>query len=182
MSDSDSDESQRSWTSRLKCRKKSLSEEKNTRVQEIFEKLKAQPGYKYTGPWYCLLMLIITQVIIWASSKLLFSAIQGYAHGIRKSGSTEVVSTAVTTLATSLVALKPCCESSCATAGLSTPPQHTSRSPVMTLVKAGQLKTTYINQIKELYSLVEIGALTTEQYKMLLDSVLQKMDKLNPRI
>lgn len=112
---------------------------------------------------------------------------QGRAHGVRKSGSSDVLTTAVTTLATSLAAAlqPPCSESSNNSAhkstGSSTPPQHESRSPVITPVRAAQLKTTYITQIKELHSLVEIGALTPEQYEDQRDSILQQMDRLNPR-
>lgn len=189
-SDSDSDGTQRSSTSRLKRRKRSLYEEKNARVQEIFEKLKVRHGDKYTGPQYRLWAeaIDVNQHSSYDEHPQgsFFSAMQGRAHGIRKSGSSDVLSTAVTTLATSLAAaLQPRGESSsiCSTAsGSSTPPQHKPRSPVITPVRAAQLKTTYINQIKELHSLVEIGALTTEQYEVQRDSILQQMDKLNPKI
>ena len=112
---------------------------------------------------------------------------QGRAHGVRKSGSSDVLTTAVTTLATSLAAAlqPPCSESSNnsahKSAGSSTPPQRESRSPLITPVRAAQLKMTYITQIKELHSLVEIGALTPEQYEDQRDSILQQMDRLNPR-
>ena len=112
---------------------------------------------------------------------------QGRAHGVRKSGSSDVLTTAVTTLATSLAAAlqPPCSESSNSSAhksaGSSTPPQRISGSPVITPVRAAQLKTTYITQIKELHSLVEIGALIPEQYEDQWDSILQQMDKRNPR-
>lgn len=46
---------------------------------------------------------------------------------------------------------------------------------------AAQLKTTYVIQIKELPSFVEIGGLTQEQYEQ-RDSILQQMVKLNPKI
>ena len=105
-------------------------------------------------------------------------------HGVRKSGSSNVLTTAVTTLATSLAAaLQPHGESSHENAaGSSTPPQHTPRSSAITPVRAAQLKTTYINQIKELYALVEIGALTMEQYEVQRASILQQMNDLNPRV
>ena len=51
-SDSDSEGTQKNSSSTLKRRRKSLSEEKNARVWEIFQKLKAQQGDKYTGPQY----------------------------------------------------------------------------------------------------------------------------------
>ena len=107
---------------------------------------------------------------------------QGRAHGVRKSGSSDVLTTAVTTLAISLAAAlqPPCSESSNnsahKSAGSSTPPQRESRSPVITPVRAA-----YITQIKELHSLVEIGALTPEQYEDQWDSILQQMDRLNPQ-
>ena len=50
-SDSDSDRTRQNSSSTLK-RRKFLSEEKNPRFQEIFQKLKAQHGDKYTGPQY----------------------------------------------------------------------------------------------------------------------------------
>ena len=97
-----------------------------------------------------------------------FSAMQGHAHGVRKSGSSDVLTTAVTILATSLAAAlqPPCSESSNnsphKSAGSSTPPQHDSISPVITPVRAVQLKMTCITQIKELHS---YGALTQAQYE-----------------
>ena len=112
---------------------------------------------------------------------------QGRAHGVRKSGSSDILTTAVTTLTTSLAAAlqPPCSESSHnsahKSAGSPTPPQHESRSRVITPVRAAQLKMTYITQIKKLHSLVEIGALTPEQYEEQRDSTLQQMDRLNPR-
>ena len=60
-------------------------------------------------------------------------------------------------------------------AGSSTP-KHKSRSPIITPVRAAQLKTTYITQIKELHSLVEIGALTPEQYEDQRDPILHWTD------
>ena len=89
---------------------------------------------------------------------------QGHAHGVRSS---NVLTTAVTRLATSLAAaLQPYGESSHENAaGSSTPPQHTPTSPAITPVRAAQLNITYIKQIKELHTLVEIGALTMEQYE-----------------
>lgn len=104
---------------------------------------------------------------------------QGRAHGVHvqsKKSDANVLSTAVTTLATSLAAaLQPCDASK--NAGSSTPPQSRSTTPV----RAAQLKTTYISQIKELHSLVEIGALTSEQYNSQRDSILTLMDELNPK-
>ena len=102
-------------------------------------------------------------------------------------GSSDVLTTAVTTLATSLaVALQPSCSESSnssdhKSAGLSTPPHHKSGSPVITPVRATQLKTTYITQIKELHSLLEIEAVTPEWYEEQRDSIIQQMDKLNPK-
>ena len=53
QSDLDNDEeSQKGLRSKSKRQKGSLSEEKNARVQEIFEKLKAKHGDTYTGPQY----------------------------------------------------------------------------------------------------------------------------------
>lgn len=48
----------------------------------------------------------------------------------------------------------------------------------MTPVRAAQLKTTYIDHIKELHSLVEIEAVALDQYEEQRDSVLQQMDEL----
>ena len=190
-SDSDSDGTQKNSSSTLKRRRKSLSEEKNACVQEIFQKLKTQHGDKYTGPQYRLWAeaIDVNQHSSYNEHPQgsFFSAMQGRAHGVRKSGSSDVLTTAVTTLATSLAAAlqPPCSESSNnsahKSAGSSTPPQRESRSPVITPVRAAQLKTTYITQIKELHSLVEIGALTPEQYEDQQDSILQQMDRLNPR-
>ena len=107
-----------------------------------------------------------------------FSAMQGRTHGVRKSGSSDVLTTAVTTIATSPAAALQHGESSSGAsnhknAGSSTPPQLKSGgSPVVTPVRAAQLKTTNITQIKELHSLVEIGALTTEQFEVQRDSIL----------
>ena len=140
----------------IKCRRKSLSEEKNAHVQEIFQKLNAQHGDKYTGPQY---RLWAEAINVNQNSSYdehpqgsFFSAMQGRAHGVRKSGSSDVLTTAVTTLATSLAAAlqPPCSESSNSSAhksaGSSTPPQRISGSPVITPVRAAQLKTTYIHR------------------------------------
>ncbi len=96
QSDSDSDETPKT---EVKRQKKSLSEEKNVCIQEIFEKLKAQHGDKYTGP----------QNHLWAEDVdvnqhssynenpqgSFCSAMQGCAHDVRKSGSSNVLTTAV---------------------------------------------------------------------------------------
>ncbi len=133
--------------------KVALSEKKNARVQKIFEKLKEKHGDTYTGPQYRL----------WAEAKQhssydehpqgsYFSAMQGRAHGVRKSSSSNELTTAVTALATSLAAaLQPRGESSKSeekATGTSTPPQLKSKSPVYTPIRTAQLKTTYINQIR----------------------------------
>ncbi len=129
QSDSDNDETPKTKSKR---QKKSLSEEKNARVQEIFEKLKAQHDGKYTGPQYHLRAeaIDVNQHSSYdehpqGSS---FSAMQGRAHDVWKSGSSDVLTTAVTTLATSLAAaLQPRGEPPSTTpcenaAGSSTPP------------------------------------------------------------
>ena len=190
-SDSDSDGTQKNSSSTLKRRRKSLSEEKNACVQEIFQKLKAQHGDKYTGPQYRLWAEAIDvnqhQVMMNIPKALSFLLCKNVLTVLKKSGSSDVLTTAVTTLATSLAAAlqPPCSESSNGSAhksaGSSTPPQRISGSPIITPVRAAQLKTTYISQLKELHSLVEIGALTPEQYEDQRDSNLQQMSKLNPQ-
>ncbi len=139
QTNSHSDETPRGSSASTKRRKTSLLEEKNARVQESFEKLKAQHGSKYTGPQYRL----------WAEAMDVgqhssydeppqgsyFSVLQGKAHGVRKDGSNDVLTTAVSSLATSLAAaLEPRHASSENAADLSTPPQAKSRSPVITPV------------------------------------------------
>ena len=60
-----------------------------------------------------LLMLTNIQVTMNIPKALFFSAMQGRAHRVRKSGSSDVLTTAVTTLATSLAAaLQPPCSDS----------------------------------------------------------------------
>ena len=77
-----------------------MSEEKNACVQEIFQKLKAQHGDKYTGPQYGLWAeaIDVNQHSSYNEHPqgYFFSAMQGCAHSVRKSGSSDVLTTAVT--------------------------------------------------------------------------------------
>ena len=49
---------------------------------------------------------------------------------------------------------------------------------VLTPVRAAELKTTYISQIKALHSLFEAGAITDEDFKKQKTSILDLMDQL----
>ena len=166
-------------------KRKSSHEDKMARVQEIFDKLKNKHGGKYTGPQY---RLWAEAIDVNQHSSLdeppqgsFFSNIQGRTHGVKKSDTSDVLTTAVSTLATSLAAaLQP--HSNDNTARPSTPPPHNhSSSSVITPIRAAELKTTYIAQIKELHSLAELGAITTHQYEEQRDCILKQMDRLNPK-
>lgn len=164
---------------------KSSHEDKMARVQEIFDKLKNKHGGKYTGPQY---RLWAEAIDVNQHSSLdephqgsFFSNIQGRTHGVKKSDTSDVLTTAVSTLATSLAAaLQP--HSNDNAARPSTPPHHNhSSSSVITPIRAAELKTTYIAQIKELHSLAELGGITTHQYEEQRDCILKQMDRLNPK-
>ena len=58
-----------------------------------------------------------------------------------------------------------------------TPSANTSTC--ITPVKAAELKSTYIKQIRELHSLVEIGAISDEDFKKQKDVILYQMDNLH---
>jgi len=57
--------------------------------------------------------------------------------------------------------------------------QQSSAEIVLTPGKTAQLRSTYIQQIKDLHSLVDIGAISNEHFVKQRDVLLQQMDKLN---
>ena len=57
--------------------------------------------------------------------------------------------------------------------------QPSNSEIVPTPGKTAQLRSTYIQQIKDLHSLVDIGAITNEHFVKQRDILLQQMDKLN---
>ena len=67
----------------------------------------------------------------------------------------------------------------------STPPASSAsnasvtQQATLTPGKVANLRSTYIQQIKELHSLLEIGAITEEHHMKQRDTLLQQMDKLN---
>lgn len=61
----------------------------------------------------------------------------------------------------------------------STPPKQLNVRTCITPVKAAELKSTYIKQIKELHSLIEIGAISSDDFKKQRDIILEQMNKLN---
>lgn len=67
--------------------------------------------------------------------------------------------------------------------GASTPPASSANTAsvkaTLTPGKIANLRSTYIQQIKELHSLWEIGAITKEHYLKQRDILLQQMEKLN---
>ena len=133
-------------------RKKSLVEEKRERVQGIFEDLKGLHQTKYTAPQYRL----------WAEAIDIGQHVSRETPPLgtmfQRCGATPVwsskneLSEAFTELAKSV---------SSAIGGKRTPPnqsppkEHRSITPA----KAAALKTTYINQIKDLHDLFESGAI-----------------------
>ena len=63
----------------------------------------------------------------------------------------------------------------------SSPPrsQQANAELVLTPGKTAQLRSTYIQQIKDLHSLVDVGAISNEQFVKQRDVLFQQMDKLN---
>ncbi len=57
--------------------------------------------------------------------------------------------------------------------------QQSSAEITLTPGKTAQLRSTYIQQIKDLHSLVDIGAISNEHFVKQRDILLQQMDKLN---
>ena len=67
----------------------------------------------------------------------------------------------------------------CTTSQATPPKSALSTETVLTPIKISQLRSTYIQQIKELHSLLELGAIDNDHFTKQRDVLLQQMDKLN---
>ena len=152
VSDSESDEEAQKASSKPQKKKKlSRHEEKLERVDELVDELKSKHGTLYTNIHYR----------VWAETidSGRHSCVDSPPRGkfFKSQGRKDTKSSP------------------------STPP----RSPqprseiILTPGKTAQLRSTYIQQIKDLHSLVDIGAISNEDFVKQRDTLLQQMDKLN---
>ena len=137
-----------------KKRKKSLVEEKRERVQKLVDELKAKHEGQFSGPQYQL----------WAE------VIDVHQHD---SMETPPLGTMFKKQASSV----PCGQKMSATAIASVVQDipQSSCSHTLTPIQATGLKTNYIQQIKELYQLLEMGALDENDFATQKSKILRMM-------
>lgn len=153
------------------AKKKKLIEEKRERVQEIFEELKTRHKSNYNAPQYRLWAEAINiGQHVSRETPPLGTMFQRCGVPVQGRSSKNELSEAFTALAKTVTN---------AIAGKQTPPnQSPPREHSITPAKAAALKTTYINQIKDLHSLLESGAITESDYQKQRDVVLAQMANL----
>ncbi len=152
LSDSESDEEAAKKNAKPRNKKKlSKYEEKLERVDEMVDELKSKHGTAYTNIQY----RVWAETIDTGRHRSVDSPPRGTFF--KSQGRKDT---------------KP---------SHSPPPtsQQTSAESILTPGKSAQLRSTYIQQIKDLHSLVDIGAISNEHFIKQRDILLQQMDKLN---
>ena len=135
-------------------KKKTAYEQKLERIDDIVDKLREKHGSRFTS----------LQYRVWAET-----VNAGRHDGMESPPRGSFFRQSMK--AAKAVSASPKRDSECPT----NPPSTTCITPI----KAAELKSTYIKQIKELYSLFEIGALSSEDFQQQKSAILVQMDGLH---
>ena len=151
-----------------KKKKTSAIEEKNQRVQELIRSIQDKHGDKFTKIQYRLWAEMIDvgthKSLDEAPSVPMFTS-----KGGRQTQSSTLTN-AFTNMASSIAS---------ALSNNQTPTK--SSSTTSSPVRVVQMRSQYIQQLKDLHSLFEAGALTEQEYAEEKDSILAQLKKMTPR-
>ena len=159
----------------LKKKKKvSAIDEKNQRIEDIMQSIQAKHGDKFTKIQYRLW----AEMVDVGTHKSLEEAPSVPMFG-RKGGrqtQASALTHAITNMATSFV-------SAAMSAGNTTPTKSSSAGPSSSSspVRVAQLRSQYIQQLKDLHALYEAGALNEQEYTEEKELVLGQLKSMTPR-
>ena len=153
-----------------KKKKTSAIEEKNQRVQELIRSIQDKHGEKFTKIQYRLWAEMIDvgthKSLDEAPSVPMFTS-----KGGRQTPSSTLTN-AFTNMASSIAS---------ALSNNQTPTKSSSTGSSSSPVRVVQMRSQYIQQLKDLHSLFEAGALSEQEYAEEKDSILAQLKKMTPR-
>lgn len=152
-----------------KKKKMSAIEEKNQRVQELIRSIQDKHGEKFTKIQYRLW----AEMIDVGTHKSLDEApsVPMFTSKARQTQSSALTN-AFTNMASSIAS---------ALSNNQTPTKSSSAGSSSSPVRVVQLRSQYIQQLKDLHSLYEAGALSEQEYAEEKDSILAQLKKMTPR-
>ena len=147
-----------------KRRKVTAMDERRERVQNLFEELKEKHGSAYSGPQYRL----------WAE------AVASGSHTNTEEPPLGSMFRRQNTCKARHQSHCSCSATAIASVNLtSSPPhEHQARGSSLTPKSAASLRSSYIKQIKELHELLDIDAISEEDFKRQKEKILAMMDSL----